>query len=285
MKKSTLEVRGLRTNIQEWGDPSNQTIILLHGWMDCGASYKFIAEHLANDYHLVAPDLRGFGETEHADSYWFPDYFADLDVVIDKFSYGRPARLVGHSMGGNIVAMYAGIQPHKVSDVLVLEALGLPQTQPSEAPEKYRRWMRESLSDEPTRIYPNKDALMRSITKGNPSLSFEMISELAELWGKTLDDGIAMSLKHDHKHRFANPVRYNFDDVLEIWKEVTARVGLVMARNSWMFQQFSQSDRIDVAKSALRVTEPDYYIVDDSAHMLHLEQPEATANCIRQFFS
>jgi len=70
MKTDKLLVRGLNYHIQEWGDSSNPTLFLLHGWMDCGASFKFIAEYLARDFHLIAPDWRGFGETEHASSCW-----------------------------------------------------------------------------------------------------------------------------------------------------------------------------------------------------------------------
>jgi len=285
MKKSTLMVRGLRTNIQEWGDPSKPTLVMLHGWMDCGATYQYVAQHLEHDFHLVAPDLRGFGETEHAPGYWFPDYFADLDVILDKYSMGQPAQLIGHSMGGNIVTMYAGIQPHRVAKVLILEALGMPPTDPSEAPDKYRRWLREMLSDEPSKVYPNVDVFKMSIRKGNPSLSESMVDDLVGLWGKACGDDGAMQLKHDHKHRYTNPIRYHFEDVLQVWSEVQATVGLVMAEQSWMYQRFSDSGRIEHARDVLKIRDEHYSVVQESAHMLHIEQPEQTANCIRAFFA
>ncbi len=285
MNSKQLNIRGLNYHIQEWGDSSNPLLVLLHGWMDCGATYKFVAEHLSNDYFLVAPDLRGFGQTDHAPGYWFPDYFADLEKILDHYSPHHPVNLVGHSMGGNIVLMYAGIHPQRVSKVLSLEALGMPPTEPSEAPEKYRRWMREITSEEPSKIYPNFDALCYSVHKGNPTLEPEVIIELAGLWGEPFGDQGAYRLKHDHAHRYANPVRYNFEDVVEIWKEITAKVGLVMATESTYYRRFANFGRIEEARSVLRIADKDYMEVAQCGHMLHIEQPKKTAESIASFFS
>lgn len=285
MKKTSIQVRGLRTNIQEWGDPSNPTLVMLHGWMDCGASYKYLAPFLEMGFHLVAPDLRGFGDTEHAPGYWFPDYYADLDVVLDRYAKDQPANLIGHSMGGNIVAMYAGIQPQRVNRVLILEALGMMPTEPKDTPDRYRKWMREILSDEPSKVYPNVDILKMSIRKGNPSLSEEIVDDLVGLWAKPHGSDGAMQLKHDHKHRYTNPNRYNYEDVCEVWGQVTARVGLVMADQSWMYQRLCESGRVEEAMGILKIEQDDYSVVTDSNHMLHIEQPEQTAEKIQAFFS
>jgi pimeloyl-ACP methyl ester carboxylesterase len=284
MNTRSLNIRGLNHHIQEWGDSTKPLLVLLHGWMDCGATYKFVSEYLVEDYFLVAPDWRGFGQTDHAPSYWFPDYFADLEKLLDHYSPNQPANLVGHSMGGNIALMYAGIQPHRVNKVLSLEAMGMASTAISEAPEKYRRWLREITSDEPSKVYPHFDALCYSVHKGNPSLAPEIIIELAHMWGEPFEDQGAYRLKHDHAHRYANPVRYSFEDVQQVWKDVTATVGLVMALDSTYYQRFAKFGRIDEAKSALRVAEGDYFEVQHCGHMLHIEQPETTANCILSFF-
>jgi len=102
MNSRKLNIRGLNYHIQEWGDSSKPLLILLHGWMDCGATYKFVSEYLISDYFLVAPDWRGFGQTDHAPGYWFPDYFADLEKILDHYTPDTATNLIGHSMGGNI---------------------------------------------------------------------------------------------------------------------------------------------------------------------------------------
>ena len=286
MNSREVEIRGLNFHVQEWGDSCKPLLFLLHGWMDCGATYKFIAEFLQHDFYLVAPDLRGFGKTDHAKGgYWFPDYYADLEKLLDIYAPARPVNLLGHSMGGNIVLAYAGINPQRVNRVMSLEALGMRPSEPSDTPDKVRQWMREILSDEPSKIYPNLDSLHHSIYKGNPALSREMIVDLAQLWGEPFGDSGAYRLRHDHAHRYTNPMRYNFDDTLELWKQVIARVAVVMAADSPIYQQLSKFGRVDEARKVLNIADSDYHVVEDSAHMLHLEQPEKIAELIATFFA
>ncbi len=286
MNTRYIQIRGLNFHIQEWGDSSKPMLFLLHGWMDCGASYKFMAKYLQDQFYLVAPDLRGFGKTEHVKSgYWFPDYYADLDRLLDAYAPSQPANLVGHSMGGNIALAYAGISPQRVNKVMSLEALGTRSTEPGDVPNKVRQWMREILSEEPSKVYPNLESLHHSIYKGNPSLSVQMIQELGQIWGEPYGESGAYRLRHDHAHRYINPVRYNFDDTLELWKQITATVGVVMAAKSTIYQQLLKVGRVEHACDVLRISQQNYHLVQDSAHMLHLEQPKITAELIASFFS
>ena len=286
MKTQKINIRGLQYHIQEWGEPGLPKLFMLHGWMDCGASYKFMAPKLVDQFHIIAPDLRGFGESEHAaDGYWFPDYFADLEVLLNHFATTEQVNLLGHSMGGNIVLMYAGIRPQRVSQVLSLEGLGLPPSKPQHATAKYQQWLQQAVLEEETKVYSNVSILKQSIYKANPSLSDEMIDELAVLWGKPVGADGAVTLKHDHRHRFTNPVRYNFDDVREVWGNVEAKVGLVMAENSMLYKRFNEFGRIDEAQKLLRISPAHSYLVEDSDHMLHLQQPAATVDCVLDFFS
>jgi len=284
MKKVPKLVRGLQTRVFEWGNLENPTLFYLHGWMDSGASFKYVADYLSSDYHIVAPDLRGFGETEHAQGYWFPDYLADLETLLNLYAPSGNVDLVGHSMGGNIGALYAGIRPDRVRSLLILDALGLEPTEPKDAVIKYRRWLDQIVPDTESKIYPNESALRTSILKVNPNLSSQVVEDLMQMWARPLDSGGGYELKHDHRHRFLNPVRYNFDEVLEIWKEVTARVGLVLADKSWKYDSLLKSGRLELGRATLRISEEDYFVVEDSGHMLHLEKPQATADCISQFF-
>ena len=285
MNSTRLDVRGLQYHIQEWGERGNPTLVLLHGWMDCGASFKYVAEHLADRYFVVAPDWRGFGDTEHAPGYWFPDYFADLHEILDYYSPEQPANLVGHSMGGNIVLMYAGIQPHRVSAVISLEALGMAPTDASQAVDKYRTWMNQVLSGEPSKVYPNIESLRRSIRTGNPRLTDAMVDELTTLWARHNPENGTYRLKHDHNHRYTNPVRYQIEDTVAVWREIRAKVGVLMAEDSPMYQQYLKLGRLNEARQLLDVSDDAYALLTDCGHMVHLEQPDATAAFINQFFA
>lgn len=285
MNTKKLDIRGLQTHVQEWGDIGSPKLFMLHGWMDCGATFKYMMPQLAERFHVIAPDLRGFGETEHArDGYWFHDYFADLDVLLDYYVPQGRIDIVGHSMGGNIAMLYAGIRPERVGRLLSLESFGLPPSESTDSADKVRKWMRQILSDHEERVYPNSNLLKHSIYKGNPRLPDHVIEDLAGLWGRVIDDSGAMVLKHDHRHRYTNPVRYNFEDTLSIWRQATAKTGLVVASESEIFQRFGAGGRVQEIMDVYQIAKEHYYELRDCGHMLHLEQPEKTAEIILDFF-
>ena len=103
--------------------------MLLHGWGDTGETCQFLVDHLAAERTCVAIDMRGFGRTQRPqDGYWFPDYLADLDALLDQLSPDAPVDLVGHSMGGNVAMLYAGVRPQRVRRLVSLEGFGMPRT-------------------------------------------------------------------------------------------------------------------------------------------------------------
>ena len=59
-----LSIRGLRYHLREWGLEGAPKLFMLHGWMDVSASFQFVVDELAADWHVIAPDWRGFGQTE-----------------------------------------------------------------------------------------------------------------------------------------------------------------------------------------------------------------------------
>src|SRR3954454_866662 len=98
MKPSQSEfiiIRGLRYHVRTWGDARRPTLFMLHGWMDVSASFQFLVDALGADWHVIAPDWRGFGLSDRSRDgvYWFPDYFADLEALLSRFHAGRPAVL------------------------------------------------------------------------------------------------------------------------------------------------------------------------------------------------
>ena len=115
LRSSTLPLRRLTYHVNHWGPEQSPLppLVLLHGWMDVGASYQFTVDALRQQRRILAPDWRGFGQTStpQADHYVFADYLADLDMLLDHYAPGQAVDLVGHSMGGNVAMMYAGVRP------------------------------------------------------------------------------------------------------------------------------------------------------------------------------
>ena len=113
-----VPVRTQSYHVRMWGTPRPGTppLVLLHGWMDVSASWQFVVDALAQQRHVIAPDWRGFGLTQGppVDTYWLADYLGDLDFLLDHYAADTPVDLVGHSMGGNIAMLYAGVRPARI---------------------------------------------------------------------------------------------------------------------------------------------------------------------------
>src|SRR6478735_2111214 len=133
-----VPIRNLRYHVRTWGEPAagSTPLVLVHGWMDVAASWQFVVDALGGDHYVIAPDWRGYGltETPVTDNYWYPDYLADLDFLLDHYAPGQPVDLVGHSMGGNIAMIYAGSRPGRIRKLVNLEGFGMAATRPEQAP-------------------------------------------------------------------------------------------------------------------------------------------------------
>jgi pimeloyl-ACP methyl ester carboxylesterase len=281
-----IKVRGLRTHVRHWGSEGAPIIFMAHGWMDVGASFQFVADNLAGDRHVIAPDWRGFGFTErsHADTYWFPDYIADLDVMLNHYSPEAPVNLLGHSMGGNVVGIYAGVRPERVRRLINLEGFGMPATRPEQAPRQYARWL-EQLHEAPTlRTYPNLAAVASRLQKTNPRLSNERAAFLAPHWSAPNDAG-EWEILGDPAHKKPGPILYRIEEVLACWSEISAPVLWVEAAetNMWQWMGPRPAARLEIDRRLAHLKNVQCEMIADAGHMLHHDQPERLARLIETF--
>lgn len=276
------QLNGLRYHVRTWGEREAPALFLLHGWMDVSASFQFIVDALRRDWHVIAPDWRGCGLSGWPPGgYWFPDYYADLEALLDLYSPDRPARLVGHSMGGVIACTYAGLRPQRVERVLSFEGFGLARTVPEDAPARYRRWLDE-LADEPRfRVYASYDELARRLRSDNPRLTPEKAQFIARAWAhETATDKV--ELQHDPRHKRANPVLFRIEELLACWRLCEAPVMWVLARDSKGTGYLSDTpEQLAERKHAFADYREAW--VEDAGHMMHHDQPEACARLIEGF--
>lgn len=258
-------------------------MFILHGWMDVSASFQFLVDALADDWEVIAPDWRGYGETDRTReaSYWFPDYFADLDLLLANLSPDRPVNLVGHSMGGNVASMYAGIRPDRVAKLVNLEGFGMPATRSEDAPQRYARWMNELATRPTLRDYADFDALAARLRANNARLTPERARFLAGHWG-WLGEGGRVTLRGDPAHKIVNPVQYNLEEAKACWRRVSAPVlwveGAETATRAQMrLTQADVDERLGCFPRLQRV------VIPDAAHMLHHDQPERLARVLDDF--
>jgi pimeloyl-ACP methyl ester carboxylesterase len=279
-----VAAHGLRYHCRVWGDAGAPKLFMLHGWMDVSASFQFLVDSLRGDWRVIAPDWRGFGLTDWSKGgcYWFPDYFADLDALLQHFQPSEPAVVVGHSMGGNIAAMYAGIRPGRVAKLVDLEGLGLSGTAPEKAPERYARWLAELAGKPPGfRDYESFEALGERLRGNNKRLTRERSLFLARHWGRQKPGG-RVELASDPAHKLVNPVLYRAEEAMACWRKVAAPVLWVEGAESKAheFLKLSRADLGTRKKCFDRLTE---HVIADAGHMVHHDQPERLAEVIEEF--
>jgi len=283
-----LTLRGLRIHLRHWGDPQAPKLFMLHGWMDVSASFQFMVDALQRDWHVIAPDWRGFGLSARsgADTYWFPDYLADLDAILTHYAGDDPVNLLGHSMGGNIAALYAGVRPARVARLVNLEGVGLPPTRPAQAPGRYAEWL-DSVRNPPVmRGYDSVDEVAARLQKNNPRLTDGRAAFLAPHWAQPDANG-QWQILGDPVHKQPSPLLYRADEMGACLARITAPVLWVEARQSdiWRFFGSNQLVREEIDSRIAVIAHVQVEMIEDAGHMLHHDQPERLAQLVETFLA
>ena len=288
-RSTYLDVRGLRYHVREWGEPGAPILFLFHGWMDVSASFQFLVDALRERWHIVAPDWRGYGESARptdgpgVECYWFADYLADLEAIVDHYQPEGQVTLVGHSLGANVVCLYAGIRPERVRRVVDLEGFGMTASKASQAPRRYARWLDE-LKDKPRlNTYATVEDVAARLQKTNPRLPADKAAFLAQHWSHQGADG-RWEILGDPAHKIINPQLYRLDEVMEVWRRVTAPVLHVEAVDSPTLKAIAGEMPLPEFKKRFAAV-PDFreVLIADAGHMLHHDQPEQVAMLIEEF--
>lgn len=293
-----VPIRSLRYHLRRWDaaqpDTAEPPLVLLHGWMDVGSSYQFVVDALSQGFAegrtILAPDWRGFGLTRPdpaPDYYAFANYLGDLDQLIKHFAGDQPVDLVGHSMGGNIAMLYAGVRPARVHRLVNLEGFGLPVTQPAKAAKRYAEWL-DAIDLLPSgafalNTYDSADSVAQRLVKTNPRLAPDKAAWLARHWAQP-DAAGRWHILGDATHKTPNPHLYRADETLAIHSAITAPLLAVETDSDSMGLWWKGRYDLDEYHQRLKVV-PDCRtaVVQDAGHMLHHDQPEAVAALIEKF--
>ncbi len=274
-------VRGVDYHVTEWGQAQCPLLVYLHGWGDAGSTFQFVVDELKQDWFVIAPDWRGFGESKvEAASYWFPDYLADLHAILEIYSPNVAVRLVGHSMGANVASLYAGAMPERVVALVNVEGFGLSDSDPEDAPGRYRQWIEAGRSLPAYSSYESLEELAPRIMRRSPRLSEDRALFVADKWAESHADGV-IRIKADRAHKLPNAVLYRRQEAVACWRNVVAPVLIVVGGDtditsdlkSWIDAEsrpFSSSESVTIA---------------GAGHMVHFDQPASLAELIEEFLA
>ena len=302
-----LRIRTHQYHLLEWGQPTpgQPSLLMVHGWMDVGASFQFVVDALESTTlkgrHIIAPDWRGYGRTHHVnnaakncqgedtDNYWIPDYMADLDFLIDAISPDAPIDLLGHSLGGNVVMSYAGVRPERIRKLINLEGFGMPETQAAQAPTRYAQWMDQLKSHHKgelaMRAYPDLQGVANRLSKTNPRLSPDKAQWLAQHWSARNAQG-GYEILGDPAHKIINSQLFRLEEQMALYARLSMPVLAVEASDDSMTGWYKGRYTLAQYHERLKAV-PDVRIalIEDASHMLHHDQPEKLAALVSDFLS
>jgi pimeloyl-ACP methyl ester carboxylesterase len=290
-RSAFVPIRNLQYHVRLWGEPGpgKTPLFMVHGWMDVAASFQFVVDAFAKDRYVVAPDWRGYGLTDAGgvDNFWFPDYLADLDFLIDHFQPEGSVDLVGHSMGGNIAMLYAGVRPERIRRLVNLEGFGMAQTRPSQAPGRYAKWIDElkalNRGEMALKTYPDMAAVAQRLIKTNPRISLDKAEWLARHWAQPNAQG-EWAILGDAAHKVINANLYKVEEVQEIFKRISAPTLCVIASDNsldtWWKGKYTLNEFQERMKAVAQLQNA---LVQDAGHMMHHDQPQVLAELMEAF--
>lgn len=273
----------LKLHFWDWGGRDKPGLILVHGGRDHARSWDRVASAFCGDFRVIAPDLRGHGDSGWAAGamYSIPEFVLDLSALIDIL--GRwPIYLIGHSLGGAIVLQYAGVYPDRVKKLVSIEGFGpLPEKlSPRPAHQRLRRWI-EDMRDFENRIphkYPSIEAAAERMLEANPHLSREQAFHLT-LYGSNWNPDGSLTWKFDNYVRAFSPYGFNMEDAQEIWRQISCPTLLFRGLESWTVDP-EKDGRIHSIASYRLVNVP------SAGHWVHHDQTprfiEETAKFFRE---
>jgi pimeloyl-ACP methyl ester carboxylesterase len=261
----------LRLHYVDYGNAAAPLVVLVHGGRDHARSWDAVAASLRDRYHVVAPDLRGHGDSAWAvgSQYGMPDYMLDLHQLLRHLGE-HPVRLVGHSLGGAIVLQYTGLYPDRVCAAVAIEGLGPPPSMTMDKPveERLTEWIEtmEQLATRQPRRYARIEEAEARMREANSRLSPELAGHLTRQGLVRMEDG-TYTWKFDNYVRAWGPNSYDRDAVQRLWSRIDCPVLLIRGSESW-----AENPVQDGRASHFR--DAHYLEVEGAGHWVHHDRPD-----------
>ena len=276
---------GLSLNVCAWGDPGAPPLILLHGVRDHARSWDLIAEAFAERYRVLAPDLRGHGDSEWAKGGFYPTegYVFDLAELVETLGLAD-LTIIGHSLGGNVGLRYAGLFPDKVKRIVAIEGLShspklIAAERAKPVEQRLRDWIarQREIAGKPARRYATLAEATARLAAEHPRLDAGFAAQLAREGVRDNGDG-TFSFKFDPALRAFPPVELAAEDAWRLWSLVACPALLVYGAQSWASNPV-QDGRASHFRDARVVT------LEGAGHWAHHDRREAFLKASAQFLA
>lgn len=283
-----LSIRGLEANVLTWEPPldapaSGLTVLMLHGFADAAATFDLVAPTIAREGHrVVAPDLRGFGDSARIGAggyYHFPDYLADVVALLAQLAPERLA-VVGHSMGGTISVQLAALRGKAIEKLVLLEGLGPPAHPMAAVPDRFARWLADldAIASRPEhRSMSSLDEAVERLRANHPGVAVDVLRSRAPLLVRTRSDG-RLAWKYDPLHRTTGPMPFLVEAFLAFLARIECPT-LFVSGGAAGYHPDDEEDRFAALRDATRLE------LEGAGHMMHWTRPAETAAAIVAFLA
>ncbi len=270
----------LKLHYVDWGNPEKPLAVLIHGGRDHCRNWDWVALDLRHHFHVIAPDLRGHGDSDWAigGSYSMVDHVLDINQLMTAVAT-RPAVLIGHSLGASIALQHTGLFPAMVKTVVAIEGLGPPAELIREVPahERMETWVGDmrALAQRKPREYHTIEQALERMRLANPHLSADQARHLTVHGIKRNENG-TYSWRFDNYTRASSPYMFNLKDAMEIWNRIRVPTLLVRGDESWA-GDWEKDGRRGAFSSAELVTIP------NAGHWVHHDQLDRFLAVVHRF--
>ena len=280
-RRETVHLHGLDISLRRWGPANAPLLLMVHGIRDSSVTFQFVVDRLQGDWQVVAPDWRGHGQSARAQDYWFHDFVADLSALVDLLSPDAPLPIVGHSLGGNIAGIFAGLRPGRVSHLVSLDGFGpLMDAVPVDPRALMRDFLSAGTRPPRRRTYPGVEAMAERLRQANPRLAPNWALFLAR-HSSAPDTGGGRTWLYAPNIRRSLPSFRTLDEWGRIWAEITAPALWVQSDDARPNAPAAHPDEMN--RRAALMPSVEQVKLPDTGHNLHHDAPAEVAALVSRF--
>lgn len=269
----------IKLHYLDWGNESAPPLLLVHGNRDHCHNWDWVAQALRDDYHVIAPDFRGHGDSEwvHGSAYSHSEYIYDLAQLIHQQDLA-PVNVIAHSLGGGVALRYAGIYPENIRRMVVIEGAGGPWSMyQGPVHVRMRQWIEQArkISGRMPKRYESPEEAYHRMQAANGHLSEEQARHLTIHGSNQNEDG-TYSWKFDNYTHLMAPFDMPWEQVQELWARIENPLLLISGSESWARHTKNPVDQFKNAK---------HVVLENAGHWVHHDQIDEFLSLTRDFLA
>lgn len=272
----------LKLHYVAWGDPEAPVLMLIHGGRDHCRNWDWVATALKDDYFIIAPDLRGHGDSQWmvGGAYSIVDFIYDIQQLVRQTQIDS-MRVIGHSLGAIVALLYSGNYPEKVNRLIAVEGMGIMLNQwrmaTNQMHEHIRGWVEDvhRLSGRQPRRYTTLEEAIQRLQNLNPHLSAERARHLT-IHGSIQNEDGTFSWKFDNYFRVLAPITLSYEETKQLCARISCPTLLVHGQDSWVLHP-SQDERVKTMQDVK------VHSITNAGHWCHHDQFDEFLQIVRDF--